>query len=92
VSWTQFFHEPIELPDGRVLRSLRDAVEFIQSLPNATNKRPEWKEAVKALLLFVDHDGDTLLVRRAIMKALRAGGSLEPKPRRKRAKKHRIIR
>jgi hypothetical protein len=32
-SWEQLFFDPIELPDGRVLRSLCDAGEFIQSLP-----------------------------------------------------------
>jgi hypothetical protein len=92
VSWTQFFRDPIELPDGRTLRSLRDAGEFIQSLPKTMHERPEWKEAVKALLLFVDHDGDTLLVREAIIKALRVGTPTGPQPRRKRAKKHREVR
>jgi hypothetical protein len=39
LSWEQLFFDPIELPDGRLLRSLRDAGEFIQSLPKATQSR-----------------------------------------------------
>jgi hypothetical protein len=61
MSWEQVFHEPIELPDGRVLRTLRDAGEFIQELPKATHDRPEWRAAMRALLLVVEHDGDPLL-------------------------------
>ena len=91
MSWEQFFHDPIELPDGRVLRSLRDAGEFIQSLPKATHERPEWQEAVEALLLVVEHNGDTVPARIGITRALNAGKSTEPEPRRNRAKKHRSI-
>ncbi len=93
MSWEQELFEPIELPDGRVLRTLRDAGQFIQELPKAKHDRPEWRTAVQALLLVVEHDGDTLLAYIGIMRALNAGRSSEPAaPRRKRAKKHRIIR
>ena len=92
LSWERAFHDPIELPDGRQLRTLRDAGHYIQELPKATHDRPEWQATVEALLLVVEHDGDTLLARIGIMKALRAGGPLKPEPRRKRAKNHRIIR
>jgi hypothetical protein len=34
MNWGRLFFDPIELSDGRVLRSLRDAGEFIQSLPS----------------------------------------------------------
>jgi hypothetical protein len=72
------FHDPIELTDGRVLRSLRDAGEFIQTLPKATHDRPEWQAAVKALLVVVEHDGDTLPVRIGIVRALNASNPTEP--------------
>lgn len=92
MSWEQELFEPIELPDGRVLRTLRDAGHFIQDLPKATHDRPEWLAAVKALLLVVECNGDTLLAYIGIKRALGAGKQLEPAPRRKRAKKHSIIR
>ena len=50
MSWSRAFHLPIHLPDGRVLRTLRDAGEYIQELPTATNKRPEWQIAAEMLL------------------------------------------
>jgi hypothetical protein len=88
VSWQQFFLDPIELPDGRVLRSLRDAGEFIQSLPKATHERPEWRKAVEALIRVVENDGDTRLVRLGIMRAL---GARKPTPRRKTVRKSRTV-
>jgi len=49
MSWSRAFHLPIHLPDGRVLRTLRDAGEYIQELPTATNKGPEWQIAAEML-------------------------------------------
>jgi hypothetical protein len=91
LSWEQELFEAIELPDGRVLRTLRDAGEFIQNLPKATHDRPEWRAAIEALLLVVECDGDTLLTYIGIQRALNAGKPLDPKPRHKRAKSHKII-
>jgi hypothetical protein len=92
MSWQQFFRDPIELADGRVLRSLRDAGEFIQTLPKATHDRPEWKAAVQALLLVVEHDGDTLPVRIGIVRALNASNPTEPQRRGKAARNNKMLR
>jgi hypothetical protein len=91
MSWEQLFFDPIELPDGRTLRSLRDAGEFIQSLPKVTQDRPEWQVAVRALLLVVECNGDPMLAHIGIMRALRAGKMIEPKPRQKAAKRYRVL-
>jgi hypothetical protein len=91
MSWQQFFRDPIELTDGRVLRSLRDAGEFIQMLPKAIQDRPEWQAAVQALLVVVEHDGDTLPVRIGIVRALNASKTSEPQTRRKAAKNNKVI-
>lgn len=90
MSWQQFFRDPIELQDGRVLRSLRDAGEFVQTLPKATLDRPEWQAAVQALLLVVEHDGDTLPARIGIVRALNASNPTKRRTRRKAAR--RVIR
>jgi hypothetical protein len=93
VSWEQELFEPIELPDGLVLRTLRDAGQFIQELPKSTHDRPEWQAVVQALLLVVDHNGDTLLAYIGIKRALNAGKPTDPpEPPRKRAKAHKVIR
>jgi hypothetical protein len=64
MSSEQDFHDPIELPDGRVLRTLRYAGQFIQELPKAAHDRPEWQAAIQALLLVVECDGDTARLHR----------------------------
>jgi hypothetical protein len=43
-------------------------------------------------MLVVEHGGDIMLPRIGIMRALRRHGQPEPTPRKKRAKKNRIIR
>jgi len=35
MSWSRAFHPPIPLPDSRMLRTPRDAGEYIQELPRA---------------------------------------------------------
>jgi hypothetical protein len=91
MSWDQLFFDPIELRDGRVLRSLRDAGEFIQSLPKVTQDRPEWQVAVRALLLVVDCNGDPMLARIGMMRALNAGKPVKLEPRRKATKRYRVL-
>jgi len=61
--WDRRFHDPIPLPDGGALRTLRDAGEYIA---------PAWCAATEALLLAVAHGGDTMLARIGIIKALHA--------------------
>jgi hypothetical protein len=39
--WTQTFDNPITLPDGRTLRTLRDAANYITKLPDAEHAAPE---------------------------------------------------
>jgi hypothetical protein len=92
--WDRAFDDPIPLPDGRELRALRDAGNYIAKLPKAEQHAPEWATAIAAaLLLVVKHGGDTLLPRIGIMRALRRNHQPpEPTPRKKLAKKHRIIR
>jgi hypothetical protein len=91
MGWDQLFFDPIELRDGRVLRSLRDAGEFIQSLPKVTQDRPEWQVAVRALLLVVDCNGDPMLARIGMMRALNAGKPVKLEPRRKATKRYRVL-
>jgi hypothetical protein len=67
MSWEQTFHDPIVLPDGGELRTLRDVGHYIQELPKATQQRPEWQAATEALLLVVECNGDTMLARIGIM-------------------------
>ena len=87
MSWSRAFHIPIPLPDGRVLRTLRDAGEYIQELPKAIHQRPEWQIVAERLLEAVE--GKSLMfAEAAIRKAVNAGKPApEPTPRRKASKK-----
>jgi hypothetical protein len=90
--WSLTFEDPIPLPDGRELRTLRDAAEYIASLPERENDTPEWRTALTVLMINIEHGGDTTLLRMSIMRALDRGKpSPEPTRRKRRVKKH-IIR
>ena len=94
--WSRRFFDPIDLPDGRQLATLRDAAEYITALPAREHDLPHWRAAIEVLILSAEHGepgADPMFARIAMTRALHAGASLvEPEPRHKRAKKHRIIR
>ncbi|MEH2563465.1 hypothetical protein [Bradyrhizobium sp. AZCC 2289] len=54
VSWDRPFAEPIELPKGRKLVTLRDAALYITKLPKAEHDAEEWQAAMEALMLVAD--------------------------------------
>jgi len=74
--WSRRFFDPIELPDGRKLYTLRDAAEFVTELPTEEHDRDRWKAAMEVLLLSVEH-GEAgvypVLARIAMTRALNAG-------------------
>jgi hypothetical protein len=69
LSWSREFDEPISLPDGRSLVTLRDAADYITGLPEKETDLSDWQVAMQALLL-VSRSGPTMLARIAVMKAL----------------------
>jgi hypothetical protein len=69
VVWKRKFDEPIALPDGRELITLRDAADYIIGLPSETTSLPDWKLAMEALGR-ASENGTTTLARMAFLKAL----------------------
>jgi hypothetical protein len=67
--WQRKFEDPIPLPDGRELVKLRDAAEYITSLPKKEAPLPELQTAIEVLML-CSRSGPTMLARIAVMKAL----------------------
>jgi hypothetical protein len=65
--WSRTFDDPIPLPDGGALRTLRDAGNFIAGLPKREHDEPAWLAAIQALMLVVEHGGDTMLPRIGMM-------------------------
>ena len=70
MSWDQKFFDPIELPKGKPLVTLRDAMLYITKLPKAEHDAEEWQAAMQALLLVAEHDGPTMFARIGVMRAL----------------------
>jgi hypothetical protein len=70
VSCDQRFFDPIILPGGKPLITLRDAALFITKLPKAEHDAEEWQAAMAALLLVAEHDGPTVFARIGVMLAL----------------------
>lgn len=68
--WSRRFEHPIILPDGRTLSTLRDAGDYITSLPKAKHEAAEWQAAMEALILVATLGGPTMLARIGVMRAL----------------------
>jgi hypothetical protein len=93
VPWSARFTDPIILPDGRELETLRDAAAYITELPQAEHDAKEWQTAMETLLLVAERDGPEMMARIGMMQALnRHSAKADPAPRRKRAKAYRVLR
>jgi hypothetical protein len=91
--WSRPFDDPIALPGGRALVTLRDAATYITDLPKAEHDAAAWQAAMEALLLVVEQNGPTMFARIAMMQALhRDSATATPEPRRKPAKAFRVVR
>jgi hypothetical protein len=71
--WQRHFDEPIPLPDGRTLVTLRDAATFITALPKKEAAEPEWQAAIEALMLVVEQNGPTMFTQIGVLRALNRG-------------------
>ena len=68
--WTRKFDEPIPVPKGCRLVTLRDAGDYIAKLPKAKYLTAEWQAAMFALMLVVDLNGPTMMARIGMLRAL----------------------
>jgi hypothetical protein len=67
--WQRKFEDPISIPNGKKLVTLRDAADYITSLPKKESDLPEWQAAIEVLML-VARSGPTMMARIGVMKAL----------------------
>jgi hypothetical protein len=70
VSWDQPLYNPVDLPKGKTLVTLRDAALYITKLPKAEHDAEEWQAAMEALLLVAESGGPTMFARIGVMRAL----------------------
>ena len=93
MSWDQQVFDPIELPKGKKLVTLRDAATYITKLPKAEHDAEDWQAAMEALLLVAETGGPAMFARIGVMRALNAGESAPHHvPRSKRTKAYKVIR
>ncbi|MFY9955037.1 hypothetical protein [Bradyrhizobium sp.] len=81
--WQRRFDEPIPLPRGRQLITLRDAGNYITKLPKADHDAAEWQAAMEALILVAESGGPTMFARIGIMQALNRHHVREFNPKQK---------
>ena len=48
--WQRPFDDPVSLPDGRQLVTLKDAADYIMKLPKAEQNLPEWQPTTSCLI------------------------------------------
>jgi hypothetical protein len=70
MTWQREFDDPIVLPNGPMLITLRDAANYIIKLPKAEHDAPERQAAMAALILVAEKGGPTMLARIGVMRAL----------------------
>ena len=69
MSWDREFDEPIKLPSGKLLTTLRDAGDYIASLPAKIHAQPKWQTAM-AVLLAAAEGGPTMFARIGLLQAI----------------------
>ena len=69
MSWSRAFEDPIPLPRGRQLVTLKDAAAYIMKLPKA-EQNLEWQAAIECLILVAEKNGPTMMARIGVMRAL----------------------
>jgi hypothetical protein len=70
VPWSSKFNDPIPLPNGRQLVTLKDVGAYITRLPKSEHDAPEWQAAMEALILVAENGGPTMFARIGVMRAL----------------------
>lgn len=68
--WKRPFDDPIPLPRGRHLITLKDAGVYITKLPKAEHEVAEWQAAMECLILAAEKNGPTMMARIGVMRAL----------------------
>jgi hypothetical protein len=81
--WQRQFEDPIPLPDGRAMVTLRDAGDYIANLPNKESAPEEWQTTIEVLMLVAERGGPTMLARIGVMRALNRGQAREFNPSQK---------
>lgn len=70
MSASKRFEPPIPVPKGPPLKTIGEAVKYIDKLPKKEQLVEEWQDALGALILVVEGDGPAMFARMGITRAL----------------------
>ena len=73
MSWSRAFDDPIPLPGGGALHTLRDAGHYVAALPNAEHDKPHWQTAAHELMIAAEQGGILMMAEIAMRQALAHG-------------------
>jgi hypothetical protein len=68
--WSREFDDPIPLPRGRQLLTLKDAADYIMKLPKAEQDLEEWQTAVECLIAAAEVRDFLMHARIGMLRAL----------------------
>jgi hypothetical protein len=69
MSWSRALEDPIPLPRGRQLVTLKDAAAYIMKLTKAEQHLDEWQAATEALLMAAEDRGPLMHARIGLLRA-----------------------
>ena len=70
MSWDLRFTEPIAVPKGKALATLREAGTYISRLPKAEHEAVEWQTAAQCLMQAAEKSGPIEFARMGMLQAL----------------------
>jgi hypothetical protein len=69
--WSRQFDEPIELPDGRKLRTLKDAVAWLaKEIPKAEHGMKQVQAAAHCVTQAAENNGPMIFAQMGMMQAI----------------------
>jgi hypothetical protein len=71
VSWSRRFDEPMLLPDGRKLRTLRDAITWLaKEVPKSAHKMDKVQTAAHCVTRAAEHGGPIIFAQIGMQRAI----------------------
>ena len=93
MSWSKRFDEPIELPDGKKLRTLKDAIAWLaREVAPAEHEMKQVQTAARCVTEAAENNGLMMFARIGMVQAIKRHHQHRTQPRRKATKKYRIVR
>ena len=91
--WQRAFDDPVPLPNGKTLLTLKEAAAYILKLKKSDQRSAHWQAAAEAVIMAAEDRGPLMHARIGMLRALNHGKpNPDVTPRRKAVKKYRIVR